>query len=159
MTRKHPPDTRFDLSHFRHFKRLDYGNKRGCLGRRRARLVCVVCGIPAITLTLENAHIHPRDMEMSDPATADRVFYLCKNHHHLYDCHIITTVELIHAENLIVANSGQWFEPVTAPTNGPWPDFDRRLVEELHSRKRTIEQEKPAKALLTRRTLAAKNAL
>jgi hypothetical protein len=140
-----PDDTRFDEKYRHGFTRLRHRDGRGFLGRKFARNACIICWLPEITETLEDAHIHQRDYCLFDPPTLDRVFRLCKNHHHVYDSHIITTSEVIAADNAAFAAGGLRLG------EGPSPGFDMLLIADLHSKKRIPEHEKAVKAVAARK--------
>jgi hypothetical protein len=66
---------------------------------------CIVCGMPALPGVLALGHIHIRDLHLSVPRDATRVFCLCWHHHHgCYDQGYISTAELLKAEEIWIEN-------------------------------------------------------
>jgi len=142
-------DTRFDRKYNEQFIRLPNRDGWGFWGRRLAREACFICQLP-IECALTDAHIHPADVNLSDPPTLDRVFRLCRNHHEMYDCHVITTAEVLAAEDYVIyyMNSQSHSVPSLA--------FDMLLIEQLHSGKRAVNHAKAKRAWKTRREATRK---
>jgi hypothetical protein len=66
---------------------------------------CIICGIPGLPGVVAFAHIHMRDLHLSPKSDPTRVFCLCWLHHHgCYDQGYISTIELLEAEAVWVAN-------------------------------------------------------
>lgn len=78
---------------------------RGQLRRIGATDHCIVCGLPDHGGVLAFAHIHSKDLHFSPRNDPTRVFRLCWHHHHgCYDQNYISTLELLEAEAVWIAN-------------------------------------------------------
>ena len=89
---------------------------------------CVLCGL-MVQSCLTNAHIHKEFSE-----DAKRTFRLCWSCHRMYDHDIISTQEVIEAEN-------DW-------ALGVWPDataFHRQIETELESGERRVDKSRQHK--------------
>jgi hypothetical protein len=66
---------------------------------------CVVCGMPTLPGVLAFGHIRIRDLHLSVPRDATRVFCLCWHRHHgCYDQSYISTAEPLKAEEIWIEN-------------------------------------------------------
>jgi hypothetical protein len=81
------------------------GNQGWELRRIGAIDACIICGMPNLPGAVTFAHIHTRDLAFLPNRDPTRVFCLCWQHHHAgYDQGYISTVELLEAEDVWIAN-------------------------------------------------------